>query len=217
MPKEWIEQAKAVRKESPDLPEGAEWAIATESYKKKHGHPPRRHKKSGLLEGLIRLADHLESVGLPTEARVVDRLFIRIAQYFPTTSAKVIIDPLLRGRIEKAIEHLHRAEPDLLKDVTHIYALHTNNFGEWHSDDPTAVYLNLDLIEQRIKQLTQQGMNTKEAELESIEEEIRDAIQKQVALTLGHEATHSKDLGRGGEGTAKETERRLQPKLERPR
>ncbi len=168
-----------------------------------------------LLESLVSLANHLESVGLSTEAKVVDETLVRVAEYFPTTSAKVIIDPLLRGRIEKAIEHLHRAEPDLLKDVTHIYALHTNNFGEWHSDDPTAVYLNLDLIEQRIRQLTRQGMNEKEAELESIEEEIKDAIQKQIALTLGHEATHSKELGRGGEGTAEQAEHRLRPKLER--
>lgn len=166
-----------------------------------------------MLAKLISLANRLDQFGSYKQADIVDRLIVRYAQGYPTTSAKVIIDPQLRGRIENAIEKINAAEPDLLRDVTHIYALHTSNFGQWKSDQPTAIYVNLDLIEQRIRQLIQQGMDQQQAEYSSIEEEVRDAIQKQLALTLGHEAGHAKDIGRGGEPSAEAIERRLEEKV----
>lgn len=124
----------------------------------------------------------------------------------PTTPAQVIIDPELKGRIEQAVEEIYKNDPNLLKEVTHVYALHSGNLGEWRSDDPTAIYINLDLIEQQVKQAIQSGVPYDQANSEAVKEAIEQAVQEQTEATVVHETTHSRTRGEGGEGPAESAE-----------
>lgn len=79
MPQWWTDRAKHIREENPEMPEGMEWALATEQYKKEFGHPPRRHKSKTkgsvmFIEQLIKLADHLDEKGLIEEANALDKI-----------------------------------------------------------------------------------------------------------------------------------------------
>lgn len=73
MPKWWKDRAKHIREKNPDMPEGMEWALATNQYKDEFDHPPRRHKKSDVAIELLQLADKLDSKGLTTEADLIDK------------------------------------------------------------------------------------------------------------------------------------------------
>lgn len=123
-----------------------------------------------------------------------------------TTSARVIIDPSLKGRIEDVIEELHNSNPQLLKNVTHIYALHTNNLGEFHPDEPGAIYVNIDLIETKVREKIElSGMNEQDANQEVLKEAIEEAVKKQIGGTVVHEVTHLERPG-AGEGPAEQAE-----------
>lgn len=129
------------------------------------------------------------------------------------TAQSIYIDPPLRGKIEKALQQLKEKRPDVLKPVEAIYALHSGNFGEWRSDDPNAVYINIDLIQQRIRQMMEQGLTNEQASNEAIEGAIEQAVNKQLAMTMGHESEHARTQGEGGEAPAEVMEQQLQQQL----
>lgn len=82
MPKWWTDRAEHIREKNPKMPEGMEWALATEQYKEKFGHPPKRHKSS--IEDpmntnkLVSLADSLDKNGLCEEADTLDRIIAQL-------------------------------------------------------------------------------------------------------------------------------------------
>lgn len=122
-----------------------------------------------------------------------------------TTSAKVVIDPALKGRIEDIVEELHSQNPQLLKNVTHIYALHTNNLGEFHPDEPGSIYVNIDLIETKVREKVELGMSETEANNEVLKEAIEEAVRKQIGGTIVHETEHLENPTKG-EGVAEVAE-----------
>lgn len=124
----------------------------------------------------------------------------------PSTPAQIVIDPQLKGRIEKAVENIYKNNPNLLRSVEYIYALHSGVLGEWRSSEPTAIYINLDLIEQQVEKAVQQGVSADQANTDAIKQAIEQAVQEQTEATVVHETEHSRTQGKGGEGVAESAE-----------
>jgi len=120
-------------------------------------------------------------------------------------TTQVIIDPQLQGRIQQAVKDIRQNEPDILKDITHIYALHSGNFGEWHSDDPHAVFLNIDRIETEVQQELKKGLTPEQAQHDVVKQEIETAIREQTGKVLVHEHAHV-EAPEKGEPFAKQRE-----------
>ena len=94
MPKWWKDRASHIREKNPDMPEGMEWALATEQYKEEFGRPPRRHKKkkSELVTKLVQLADQLDEKGFLVEANAIDALIKTAFVGVKTGEPPIVID-----------------------------------------------------------------------------------------------------------------------------
>jgi len=121
-------------------------------------------------------------------------------------TTQVIIDPQLQSRIQQAIDDIRQTNPDVLKDITHIYALHgKSNFGEWRSDDPHAIFLNMDRLEQEVERQLKQGLPAEVIQSDVVKQEIERAIREQTGKVMVHEHAHVVNP-EGGEPFAEQRE-----------